>query len=370
MKFPKFKLDFSDEFVEEYIELTRGIFRRGYLAEGPLVRDFEKSFSEVIGAEDAVFVGSGTDALQAAYMACLNEEKGENRKDFIIPVNTFVATDLAVRMAGGRSVYADVDNTTGNLTLSQLEGLITKNTLAIVYVHIGGFIDEEILNIKRLCEEKNIFLIEDAAHCVGSRIKNVNAGLIGDFGCFSFFPTKTMTTGEGGAVVSRRLNALKNIRHIKNFGRTTGKDDEHNIVGYNFKVSEMQAALGLSELKRLNSRLHLRRSIFARYAQNLELKKGRVLFSDRFSDSSCYKVILILGKDYAERVTLALSQHDIPLAGKVYSKPITSQIYNKNNEKFPNAERFCSNHICPLIYPELSIEQVDRICEIINGVKV
>jgi dTDP-4-amino-4,6-dideoxygalactose transaminase len=255
------------------------------------------------------------------------------------------------------------------LNLQELKRSLTPNTFAVVFVHIGGSIPDSLLEIKKFCYEKKLILIEDAAHCIGSSLICVSAGSFGHFGCFSFFPTKTMTMGEGGFIICKSIIDEKYLRAYKNFGRTTAKEDFHEIRGYNMKVTELQAALGLVDLNRLHARLEKRRAIFNVYLNELKLKDAKILHVDRFNTSSCYKIIIRGPCDYLLKLEQKLNDKKIPLSGKVYSRPLNEQIYQGNDIssfKFPNAREFCQGHICPPLYPELEDKAIKYISKILN----
>lgn len=364
----KFNLEFFENDKKLYMDLMGGIVDSGFLAEGPLVKRLEGALGDYLGVRPGVLVGSGTDALQAAYMAAGRLKKTPD-SHILIPSNTFVATELAASLANIPYRYVDVDAENGMLTVEQIKQSVTASTFAVVFVHIGGSIPDELMEIKKYCQQNNLLLIEDAAHCMGSSLNGVVAGDFGDMGCFSFFPTKTMTMGEGGYVISKQLGNESAVRAVKNFGRTTSMEDVHEIYGFNMKVTEMQAALGLVDLSRLDSRLAKRRKLFETYLQELRLGDAKVLHQDRYQTSSCYKIILRGDPSYLSRIEKSLASEGIPLTGKVYSRPLNRQAFHSNDEAlqlFPNAEEFTSGHICPVLYPELDIDQIKRVSKIIN----
>jgi len=366
----KFDLNFYSNDKKLFLELIEGVIDSGFLAEGPLVKRLEHAIASYLGVQSGVLVGSGTDALQAAYMAA-NHDKKSYDSHILIPANTFVATELAATLANIPYRYVDVDSENGMLTLEQIKKKIKPSTFAIVFVHIGGSIPDELFKIRDYCAENRMVLIEDAAHCMGSSLNGVVAGDFGDIGCFSFFPTKTMTMGEGGFVISKQFEFEKIIRAVKNFGRTTSVEDVHEIYGFNMKVTEMQAALGLVDLLRLDSRLKRRRDLFETYLQELKLTNAKILHQDRYKTSSCYKIILRGDPDYLLRIEKALAADGIPLTGKVYSRPLNRQAFHGADGEFEiysNSEDFTLGHICPVLYPELETDQIKRISKIINKV--
>jgi perosamine synthetase len=367
----KFDLSYTDSEINDFLCKARQILKLGFLAEGPEVSRFERDFARLVGFDEAVAVGSGTDALAVAYRACMElSKKRAVTPTFVIPANTFVATDVAARQVGAHVKFSDTSPESGMLTLQNIQKCLDTDTIAVVYVHIGGFIDEEIFKIRDYLKSRNIFLIEDAAHCVGSWIGDISAGSIGDFGCFSFYPTKSFTTGEGGAVVSS-LAVTPLLRAIKNFGRTTSREDLHTLLGYNFKVTEFQAALGQIELKRFQKRLIRRRELFKLYREELLGHiDALILHHDRYHESSCYKIILRSTEPWIAALKEKFAQKSLPLGGQVYSMPVPHQEYlgAVRVSEFPGASEFCSGHICLPLYPELTNEEALTICSIVKEI--
>ena len=369
-KIKKFDLRYSQDEIKQFLGLAEEVLHRGFLAEGPLVKKLEDKFVNYIGTPYATLVGSGTDALQAAYSAANQLYKDKLKSDFeiLIPVNTFVATEIAAHLIGAKVRYIDVDEHDGMPTKRIIESAITDNTCALVFVYIGGSIPDRIKEIKALCHDRGIVLIEDAAHAMGSSLEGKAAGTFGDFGCFSFFPTKSMTFGEGGLVTSNHYSSHHLVKALKNFGRTTNIEDHHEYLGYNMKVTEMQAALGLVEMDRFETRLKKRRRLFEVYLDNLISIDCDILHADRFHISSCYKIILRGDKEYLSRVSEKLDSANVSVTGRVYSRPLNEQEYNNpsSETQYLGGKHFCEGHICPPLYPELNIEEIKYVASIIR----
>tara|TARA_B100001057_G_scaffold499728_1_gene611477 strand:+ start:731 stop:1819 length:1089 start_codon:yes stop_codon:yes gene_type:complete len=357
----KFDLKFSKEEEKDFLRFSKDIISRGFLAESKYVEEFSKRFKDYQLLKYGVMVGSGTDALQAAFSSHLS-----SGDEILIPSNTFVATYIAADQSKLKIKLTDVNENDGMIDLDVLKKSISKNTKAVCIVHIGGAISNDIFKIKKFCKENKILLIEDAAHCVGSSYKGISAGNFGDFGCFSFFPTKTMTTGEGGFVSTQNKKNFNTLKAIKNFGRTKPIEDWHEIKGYNMKVTEFQAALGLVELNRIESRVKKRRSLFEIYLNKLKSKNVEILNADNFHESSCYKIIMKADKKFIKKVESSFKDNKISLTGKVYSKQIGQHNAYKNEKTFQNSQKFIENHFCPPLYPELTNENIHNVCKILN----
>ena len=234
-------------------------------------------------------------------------------------------------------------------------------------VHVGGIIHSEIIGIRKFCKKNKIYLIEDAAHAHFSK-NFYNAGNFGDIGCFSFFPTKVMTTGEGGMIVTNNYSLYKKMKSLKNFGRSSNPLILNNI-GMNYKISEFNSSLGMLELDQVDSRIKKRNNLVHLYDSELSKENFEVLLQKE--GLSChYKCIVKTSIPYV-RIKNKLNKNGISLTGKVWEMPIHKQnIFIKNNLidklSFKNAENFAKEHFCPPNYPELKLQEAEKICRILN----
>ncbi len=219
----------------------------GYVSTaGPLVEKFEKSCAGYLGAAKAVSTQSGTTALHLALYE-LGVGKGD---EVIVPALTFVATVNPVVYVGANPVFADVDRTTWNIDPASVESHMTQRTKAIIPVHLYGnpsAMDE----IKEIARRHNVYVIEDATESLGARYHGAHTGTIGDFGCFSFNGNKIITTGGGGMVVGKDPDKLDHIRFLVNQARDASKGYYHPEIGFNDRMTNIEAALGLAQLERL-----------------------------------------------------------------------------------------------------------------------
>ena len=364
MKIPIFKLDFDDNFIKEYQDKCFDIFRSNRsLSECYYTKKFEDKFKQLVNSKYSCSVTSGTAAIDLALRAL--EVKGK----VIVPINTFFATSVAVESAGCEVEFIDIEPNTFSIDPLLLEDkLKTQSIGAVIIVHIGGIISDYMHEIKRICNKYNVPLIEDAAHAHLSSRNDQWAGTIGDIGCFSFFPTKVMTTGEGGMVTTNNETIFKRMKSLKNFGR----DLENGGIcltknGVNYKINEFTGALGLQECERIEGRVDKRNKLVNRYLKNLKNTEYEPIIQ-KTGYCSYYKFITMIPKNI-EREWLRdyCKQAGITLTGEVYKIPLHHQpVYsNFKNNSYPVAEYICFNHICPPLYPELTLEEVDYICEIL-----
>lgn len=227
-----------------------------FLSEGPMVERFEEAFGKAVGGSAAAVTNGGAGLL------ALLEYVGVRGHEVIVPTNTFMATALAVVRAGGRVVFADCNREDLCLSAADLASRVTPRTRAVLVVHIGGHIAFDILEIVEICRTRGLALIEDCAHAHGASYHGVCAGLFGVGGAYSFYATKTLPLGEGGAVVSRDPAVIEWVRTYRNYGKPT-----YQVSGFNFRMNEFTAALGLVQLARLPEILRWKRELAAKYDQ-------------------------------------------------------------------------------------------------------
>lgn len=359
MKVGIFDLKFDETYKAKFAIGVGDILNTGFVSEGKFTKEFEIMFANFVKAKHAVCTTSGTGALEIALKAI-----GVEGKEVIVPSNTFFATAVAVRNAGGILKLVDMEDETFAICPESLKATITKDTRAVVIVHIGGVVSKHIEEIVNICKENDIELIEDAAHAHGSARGEFVAGTIGSIGCFSFFPTKVMTTGEGGMITTNNEELANRCRSLKNFGRDL--QDAGLCVsdfGNNFKVSEFTSLMGVLELERVRDRIGRRKHLAKLYKDNLG-DKYDVFFDD--SRNSFYKVIVRTPKKQ-DHYKAYCKDNNISLTGEVYRIPIHKQpLYSYQFGLFPVTDYFCERHICPPLYPELTDEQVLYTCEILR----
>jgi len=364
MKIPIFKLNFDKKFIRDFQKNLTKILKSDSISEGSITRNFEKSFAKKNNSKYALAVSSGTAALQIAFEAI--DIKGF---EVIVPTNTFFGTVLPIIKAGGIIKLCDSRYGSPEVSFNEIKSRVTKKTKAICIVHVGGIIHSEILEIKNFCKKNKIYLIEDAAHAHFSK-NFYYAGNFGDIGCFSFFPTKVMTTGEGGMLVTNNFFLYKKMKSLKNFGRSANPLILKNI-GANYKISEFNSCLGMLEMSRIDSRLKKRNELVKIYKSQLSRDKYEVLLQSK-GFSSYYKCIVKTNVSYS-KIKDNLNKNGISLTGKVWEVPLHKQkillekkLIDKLN--FPNAAKFAKKHFCPPNYPELKLSEAEKICKILNRI--
>lgn len=243
------------------------VLEMNYLNDGEVTATFEKALAEKLDVRFAVGVTSGTSAIAVALMAA-GIGPGD---EVLVPDITFIATANAVRLAGATPVIVDVDRDTLNMSPEAAERAVTNRTRAVVPVHVSGRA-ADMEGLLDLAQRKQLKVVEDAAEAFGSWHRGRALGVWGDAGCFSFSPNKTITTGQGGAIVTNDEKIYRQARAMKDQGRFepgTGGDDSHPVLGFNFKLTNLQAAVGIAQLRDLDRRLDRMRAIHSIYRERL-----------------------------------------------------------------------------------------------------
>jgi perosamine synthetase len=249
----------------EEIAAVSEVLASGMIAQGERVAEFEQKFSDLCGTTYAVATSNGTTALHAALLAA-GIGPGD---EVIVPSFSFVASASSVSMCGATPIFCDVDEQTFNINTAQIEERVTPRTKAVIGVHLFGQ-PFDVAGVVRVCENHNLTMIEDAAQAHGAHVNGARVGAFGDLGCFSFYATKNMTTGEGGMVTTTERAMAERLRQIINHGQT--EKYLHTRLGYNYRMTDMAAAIGLMQLKKLEKFNARRRKNAAYLTANIRCK--------------------------------------------------------------------------------------------------
>jgi perosamine synthetase len=259
-------------------------------SQGRFIAAFESKFSEYLGGGHAIAVSNGTVALQLG-LAALGIGHGD---EVIVPNFTFGASINAIVHSGATPVLADVDPETWTIDLDEFRRLITPRTKAVMPVHIYGQ-PARIDEIKEISTAHGVFVIEDCAEALGATYKGRRVGLDGDCTCFSFFANKSITTGEGGMVVFKDAGLAKRARILRDHGMNPQKRYWHDLAGFNFRMTNMQAAVGVAQMERIDELLNRKRSIFRAYDALLSGQKNVVLLpANDWSENSSWLYTIVL----------------------------------------------------------------------------
>ena len=370
MKIPAAKIYFPEEDRKELLKQIDEILESGQLTLGKYTREFEERFAEYVGTKYAIAVNSGTSALEIPLRAL--DVKGHS---VIVPTNTFFATPASVIHAGGRVIFADV---TEDLCIDpeSVKEKIGEDTRGVIIVHIGGIVAPRIKAIQEMCEDHNLFLIEDAAHAHGSTLDGKMAGGFGKAAAFSFYPTKVMTSGEGGMITMDEEKMYKRALVFRDQGKAGFYGNVHTEMGYNWRMSEVHAAIGLSQFARLEEFIGDRRKIAKIYDVELT-KNDRVtpIMIPPNVESNYYKYVALLdgGIDRAIIKKELKEKHDVGLSGEVYElpchlQPIFKEMYSFKEGDFPVAEDICKRQICLPVFATMTEEQARYVVDSLKGV--
>jgi len=349
---------------DEEIKACTEVLRSGKLREGEKTREFEQAFRMNVGTKHAIATSSGTSALHLAYLAMI--KPGD---EVLLPTFTFIATASMVVMAGGIPVFCDVDPETWTLDPAEIEKKLTDKTRAIVGVHLFGNACD-IARIERQVAGKNVKLIWDAAQSLGTRYQAKDVGQFPDAVCYSFYPTKNMTTGEGGMITTNNDDIAAKVRLLKSHGES-GKY-VHTMIGFNYRMTEMEAALGLFQLSRLDDFLVARKKIAAQYEEGF--KNNPFVKMQRKTPGSepsynYFSILLQIEKMSVTRdqFVSALEKEGIQCA-VYYPQPLDEQpcFAAYRNETLPNSKKLSSQILALPMYPLLSGEDVQYVIDTVN----
>lgn len=284
-----FHLDLTENEIEALQQTFGDILRSGQLILNKHTEQFEREFADMAGVQHAVAVSTGTSALQMLLMA-----HSADGKPVAVPTNTNFASVAAILAAGGHPVLLDMDPRTFAPSLQMLEESYQRDKIAgVVWVHIGGLISPEFGAVSEFCRTRKLFLIEDAAHAHGSMFNGTSAGAFGDGGAFSFFPTKVMTTMEGGMVTTHNSDIADLARSYRNQGKGAAKfGSDHLHLGSSWRLSELAAAIGVVQLRKLDSMIARRAKAADAMARTLDDIQVQYCPYQHMDRASQYKLIV------------------------------------------------------------------------------
>jgi len=368
---PPLKPYFPAKDVEIIEKDLRKILASGMLTLGEYTRRFEAAFAQLCGVQHAVAVNSGTSALEIALRA-----SGIRRGDeVIVPTNTFAATAAVVVLIGAKPIFTDIDAESLCINSENVKKYLTSKTRAVITVHIGGLICPEIRAIKEVCEDHNLVLVEDAAHAQGSLLDKKSAGSFGNAGCFSFYPTKVITTGEGGMITTDSSSVAEEAAVLRDQGKESFNSNIIVEVGYNWRMNEISAAIGLTQLNRLQEFIKRRNEIADYYDK--ELSKTRELKPLEVPNnalSNYYKYVAFLSPEISrEDFKQKLREKGVKLSGEVYWPPLHMQpVYRRllkvKEGDFPVAEKACKRIVCLPIYSQMTVNEAKYVIEKVKEV--
>ena len=367
-KIPLYKI-FTDR---EDNRAVNKVLQRGMdWAIGPEITEFEKKLASYIGTKYCIAFNSGTSAGHAALLA-ININSGE----VIVPSFTFISTANWPLMVNAKPKFVDIEEENFGLNPERVKLEITKNTRAIIPIHYGG-LPCKINEINRIARNKKITLIEDCAEALGAKIKGVSVGTFGQMSIFSFAPNKILTTGEGGVICTDSRKIFEKLQLIRSHGRKVNENyfktsqlPDYISIGYNWRMSSMTAALGLSQFDKLDRIIQLRRRHARFYV--LKLKKiNEIKLPDEPKDHlHVYQLFTIQLKNNLIRNELQKFLASRGIMTKVFFEPIhLSKFYRKSGfgkKSLPNTEKISQTVLSLPIFPGLKSEEIRHVCDSIQ----
>ena len=359
--------------------LIKKVLSGTQLVHGPFAEKFEKLFSEFLNVKYATTVSSCTAGMHLTLLAN-NIGTGD---EVLLPALSHTATAHVVEYTGAKPVFVDVDQKTGNIDTTKIESKFTDRTKAIIIVHYLG-LSCELDSIKKIAKERNVIIIEDCALALGGSFRNKSLGTYGMTGCFSFYPVKHITTAEGGMVITNNKKIFQKIKKLKAFGYNRSLHERKipgiydvDDLGFNYRMSELHAAIGISQLEKLPLFLKVRKRNFDYFSRKIKDNKNFVLFTNanRLINHAYYCLNLTIRKNInidRSKFIKKLVSNGIGVSVH-YPKALTMLKYYKDKYRFkkndyPVSEWIANNTISFPIGPHISLSQIDYVIKIIEKI--
>jgi dTDP-4-amino-4,6-dideoxygalactose transaminase len=368
-RYPLSDIDLGKEEEKEVLK----VLRSRWLSTGPMTERFEKAFSEYLGGGYAIGVSNGTAALHLA-LASLYIKEGD---EVILPSLTFIATANAVLYAGAKPVFADIVSTE-DLTVSpeEIEKRMTKKTKAIMVMHYGGY-PCDMKSIMGVAQRHSLYVIEDAAHAPGAEYRGKRCGFIGDMGCFSFFSNKNLVTGEGGMVTTQNRAWAERIQRMRSHGmgalswdKYRGHLSSYDIgeLGYNYRTTEIQSALGWVQLKNLDRNNRKRKKLVEVYLKGLQEVEGISIPFSKFKGNPSYHLFPILLAPSIDRNKVMERLKGFGIQTSIHYPPV--HLFSLYQKRFgfkmgmlPKTEEVSRRELTLPLHPRMKVEDVRWIAK-------
>jgi perosamine synthetase len=350
---------------EEEIKAVTTVLKRGILTGrlggGPMATKFEDDFAKFARAKHAIAVNNGTAALHMSLLAA----KVKASDEVILPSFTFISTAEAVALVGAKPVFVDIDQCTYNVAAEEIESAITNKTKAIIAVDLYG-LSAEMDKIKEISDEHNLILIEDAAQAHGASFKGKSPGYFADMACWSFYASKNMTTGEGGMITTNNDEYAHKLRPMRSHGET--EEYVSAMLGHNYRMPEIEAAIGIAQLKKLHSFVEKRRTNAELLTRKLKGRPELYLPNEpKGYRHSWYLYTVKLQKDEAkvrDKTVEDLRKEGVG-ATVYYHTPIHQMPYYRQfgTHQLPNTEKIAHQVFSLPVHPAVTSEEINDIAE-------
>lgn len=353
-KIPVYKPSISEK---EKVYVNECLNSTWISSKGEFINKFEKEFSNFINIRHAITVANGTVALHTALLA-LGIGQGD---EVIVPTLTYIASVNSIYYTGARPVFVDCDKITWQISVKDIEKKVTNKTKAIMAVHLYGN-SCEMYEILKIAKKYNLFVIEDCAEAIGTVYDSKHVGTFGDISTFSFFGNKTITCGEGGMVCTNNVDLYKKAFKLKGQGLTEGRQYWHDIVGYNYRMTNICAAIGLAQLEKAKDFIEKKIKLACEYKKRLEgLPLDFQQTTTNCKNSYWMFSILVSKKEIRDLLMNFLADNGIetrPVFFPVHTMPM----YKENDNNYPNSMDISLRGINLPSFPDLTIEEIDFIC--------
>ena len=362
---------------EEEAQAAADAVRSGWVAQGPRVAEFERAFAERVGAEHGIAVSSCTTALHLALIA-LDLGPGD---EVIVPSLSFIATANAVRYVGAEPVFADVEAATGNLTVATVDAVRTGRTKAVLVVHQGG-VPADVDPLRAACADWDLALVEDAACAIGSTVGGKSVGHGALIAAWSFHPRKVITTGEGGMITTDDAGWAERLRRLREHGMNASAAQRHASstpilesyleVGYNYRMTDIQAAVGLVQLGRLDEIVARRRALAARYDALLQDVPGLTAVRDpEYGQGNFQSYWVLPDREFPlnrDELLAALADAGISARRGIMASHLEPAYRDHPAAALPVTERISRDSLILPLFHTMTEAQQDRVVAVLRRV--
>lgn len=343
---------------QERNALNEYMAQGGWVTEFKKTREFETMIAEFTGAAYCSVVSNGTVSLSIALMACGVKKDDE----VIVPDYTMVATPNSAELIGAKAVFVDIDRKNLCMNLEQMKMAVTNKTKAVILVTINGRFPNNMEAFVSYCKQKGIYLIEDAAQSLGSYYNGRHLGRYGDIGSFSFSAPKIITTGQGGALITDNPDLFEKIKKIRDFGRSAGGSDHYLIKGWNFKFTDIQAVIGIEQMKKLPVRISRKKEMGLQYEEYLTGISGIELIETDFEQTSPWFFDILC--DNREKLISYLKERKI--GTRIFYPPLHREPAYGYDASFPVTEEISRKGLWLPSSVLLKDEEIKYICNCIH----
>ena len=367
---------FPDQDKEYILNTWKEILDTGQFIQGKYVLELERDFAKYCNTKYAIATSTGATALEVSLRA-----SGIEGKKFLVPTQTFAASVSSIIRSNNIPVIIDIDPTTQCMDCDTIIKHLDDDVAGIMLVHMAGLITPEYYKIKELCDTYGLILIEDASHAVGASINGIKAGNLGLAGCFSLFATKIITSGEGGIITTNDYDFAEKCRIIRNHGCVRNEGEYAGIdygvactyASSNYRMPEMSAVVGISQVQHIDSFVAKRNELADRYKEKITNPKIKLQYVHDNTVMTWWQYIIVIdgietAEERAQLCSKLLQEYQIPTANAYWpachEQPAFANYLSSHG--YAQSDDLLKRHIALPMYVEMSLDQVDYVCDILN----